>query len=113
MFSSNTVPGDSHFQQKHQIRHTERPLPLVLVVVHRGVQTVDAITIIHLTICNNNGNNTLSTKKYSARFTHLKPKQNDTKEYARFSFCGLTDSFAKQQKLSGINYFKYFASCLL
>jgi hypothetical protein len=74
MCSSDTVPGDSHFPQKHQIRHTERPLPLVLVVAHRRVQAVDAITVVHLTICNNNENNALSMRKYSARLTCLKPK---------------------------------------
>jgi hypothetical protein len=73
-FSSNTVPGDSHFQQKHQIRYMERPLPLVLVVAHRRVQAIDVITVVHLTIYNNNGNNALSTRKYSARLIHLKPK---------------------------------------
>jgi hypothetical protein len=26
-FSSDTVPGDSQVQQKHQVRHTERPCP--------------------------------------------------------------------------------------
>jgi hypothetical protein len=49
-------------------------MPLVLVVAHRRVQTVDAITVIHLTIYNNNGNNALSTRKYSARLTHFKLK---------------------------------------
>jgi hypothetical protein len=58
-------------------------LPLVLVVAHHRVQTVDAITIIHLTIYNNNGNNALSTRRYSARLTHHKPEINDIKEYAR------------------------------
>jgi hypothetical protein len=47
-------------------------MPLVLVVAHRKVQIVDAITVIHLTICNNNGNNTLSMRKYSSRLTRLK-----------------------------------------
>jgi hypothetical protein len=74
MFSSDTVSGDSHFRQKHQIRYTKRPLPLVLVIAHRRVQAVDAITVVHLTSCNNNGNNALSTTKYSARLIRLKPK---------------------------------------
>jgi hypothetical protein len=74
MFSSDTMLGDSHFQQKHQIRPTERPLPLVLVVVYRRVLAVDAMTVVYMTICNNNGNNALSTRKYSARLTRLKPK---------------------------------------
>jgi hypothetical protein len=74
MFSSDTVLGDNHFQQKHHIRYTERLLPLVPVVAHRRVQAVDAITVVHLIICNNNGNNALSTGKYLARLTHLKPK---------------------------------------
>jgi hypothetical protein len=72
-------------------------MPLVLVVTHRRVQAVDAITIVHLTICNNNGNNALSIRKYSARLTRLKLKQSDTKEYARLSFSGLADSFVKEQ----------------
>jgi hypothetical protein len=58
-------------------------LPLVLVVAHHRVQTVDAIPIIHLTICNNNGNNALSTRRYSARLTYHKPEINDTKEHGR------------------------------
>jgi hypothetical protein len=58
-------------------------LPLVLVIAHRQVQTVDAIPIIHLTICNNNGNNALSTRRYSARLSHHKPEINGTKEHAR------------------------------
>jgi hypothetical protein len=74
MFSLDKVSGDSHFQQKYQIRYTERPLSLVLVVAHCRVQAVDVITVVHLTICNNNGINALSTRKYSARLTRLKPK---------------------------------------
>jgi hypothetical protein len=74
-------------------------LPLVLVVTHRWIQAVDAIAVVHLTIYNINGNNTLSTRKYSARLTRLKPKQSDTKEYARLSFSGLANSFAK-----GVSY---------
>jgi hypothetical protein len=58
-------------------------LPLVLVVAHHQIQTVDAITIVHLTICNNNGNNALSMRRYSARLTRHKQEINDTKEYAR------------------------------
>jgi hypothetical protein len=49
-------------------------MPLVLVIAHRRVQTVDAITVVHLTISNNNRNNALSTRKYSARLTLLKLK---------------------------------------
>jgi hypothetical protein len=49
-------------------------MPLVLVITHRRVHAVDAITVVHLAICNNNGNNTLSTIKYSARLTRLKLK---------------------------------------
>jgi hypothetical protein len=47
-------------------------MPLVLVVAHRMIQAVDAITVVHLTICNNNGNNALSMRKYTARLTLLK-----------------------------------------
>jgi hypothetical protein len=46
-------------------------MPLVLVVAHHRVQAVDAITEVHLTICNNNKNNALSTRKYSARLADL------------------------------------------
>jgi hypothetical protein len=49
-------------------------MPLVLIVAHRGIQTVDAISIVHLVICNNNGNKTLSMRMYSARLTRLKRK---------------------------------------
>jgi hypothetical protein len=59
-------------------------MPLVLVVAYRRVQAVDAITVVHLTICNNNGNNALSTRKYSARLTVLNEK-SDIKEYVRLS----------------------------
>jgi hypothetical protein len=70
-------------------------LPLVLVVAHRRIQAVNAIAIVHLTICNNNGNNALSTRRYSAKLTRLKPEISDTKEHARLSLMGLTNSFAK------------------
>jgi hypothetical protein len=69
---------------------------MVLVVVHRWINTVDAVTIVHLTIYNNNGNKALSTRIYSAKLIHLKLKYCDTKEYARLSFSGLADSFAKR-----------------
>ena len=61
-------------------------MPLVLVVAHSWVETVDAVTIVHLTIYNNNGNKALSMRMYSARLTRLKQKISDTKEYARLSF---------------------------
>jgi hypothetical protein len=48
--------------------------PLVLVVAHRWVETVDVVTMVYLTIYNNNGNKALSTRRYSARLTHLKRK---------------------------------------
>ena len=54
-FSSDTMPVGSHLQQKHQMRDTDRPLPLVLVVTHRRVQAVNAIAVVHLTNCNNKG----------------------------------------------------------
>jgi hypothetical protein len=47
---------------------------MVLVVAHREIQTVDAIYIVHLAICNNNGNKALSTRMYLARLTRLKQK---------------------------------------
>jgi hypothetical protein len=49
-------------------------MPLVLVVSHRRVQAVDAIIVVHLTICNNNRNNALGIRKYSNRLNHLKLK---------------------------------------
>jgi hypothetical protein len=49
-------------------------MPIVLVVTHRRIHAVDAIAVVHMTIYNNNGNNALSTRKYSARLTRLKPK---------------------------------------
>jgi hypothetical protein len=68
---------------------------MVLVVAHRWIQTVNEIAKVHLTICNNNGNNALSTRRYSARLTRLKPELSDTKEHARLSLVGLADSCAK------------------
>jgi hypothetical protein len=47
-------------------------MPLVPVVAHHRVHAVDAITVVHLTIYNNNRNNALSTRKYLARLIHLK-----------------------------------------
>jgi hypothetical protein len=94
-FSSDTVPVGSHLQQKHQMRDMEWPLLLVLVVAHRRIQAVNAIAVVHLTICNNNGNNALSTRRYSARLTRLKPEIIDTKEHARLSLVGLANLVAK------------------
>jgi hypothetical protein len=99
--SSDTVPVSSHLQQKHHMRNTEWPLPLVLVVTHRRIQTVDAIPIVHQTICNNNGNNALSTRRYLARLTRRKPEISDTKELARLSLVGLANSVVKS-----IRYYK-------
>jgi hypothetical protein len=36
---------------------------MVLVVAHGRVETVDAISIVHLAIYNNNGNKALSTRR--------------------------------------------------
>jgi hypothetical protein len=43
------------------------------LLVHGGTEAVLAIALINCTICNN-GNKTLSTRRYSARLTHHKPK---------------------------------------
>jgi hypothetical protein len=50
-------------------------MPLVLVVVHRWVETVDAVTIVHLIIYNNNGNKALSMRIYLASL----PASNENK----------------------------------
>jgi hypothetical protein len=76
-------------------------LSLVLVVAHRWIHAVNAVVVVHLTICNNNGNNALSTRRYSARLTRRKPKISDTKEHARVSLVGLANSVAKS-----IRYYK-------
>jgi hypothetical protein len=49
-------------------------MPLVLIIAHRGIQTVDAIFIVHLAIYNNNGKKALSMRMYSARLIRLKRK---------------------------------------
>jgi hypothetical protein len=54
------------------IDKTESDHALGLSITHRRVKTVDAIPIIHLAICNNNGNKALSTRMYSARLTRHK-----------------------------------------
>jgi hypothetical protein len=76
-------------------------MPLVLVVAHRWIEAVNAIAVVHLTIYNNNGNNALRTRRYSARLTRLKPKISDTKEHARLSLVGSANSVAKS-----ISYYK-------
>ena len=42
-------------------------------LIHGGIEAVLTIAVIDGTICNN-GNKTLSTRKYSARLTHHKPE---------------------------------------
>jgi hypothetical protein len=76
-------------------------MSLVLVVTHRWIQAVNVVAVVYLTICNNNGNNALSMRRYSARLTRLKPKISDTKEHARLSLVGLANSVAKS-----ISYYK-------
>ena len=73
---------------------------MVLVVAHRWVETVDVVTIVHLTIYNNNGNKALSMRMYSARLTRLKQKISDTKEYVRLSLGGLARLICEKHKLS-------------
>jgi len=73
---------------------------LVLVVAHSWVEIVDAVTIVHLTICKNNGNKALSTRIYSARLIRHKQKISDTKEYAMLSFGGLAILICEKHKLS-------------
>jgi hypothetical protein len=88
-------------------------LPLVLVVAHRRIQAVNAIAVIHLTICNYNGKNALSTRKYSARLTRLKLEISDIKWHVRLFLVGLADSFAKsisyykETNLSTLHHFYY------
>jgi hypothetical protein len=48
-------------------------MPLVLIITHRRIQVVDIVAIVHLPICNK-WEQTLSTRRYSARLTHLKLK---------------------------------------
>ena len=45
------------------------------LLIHSGIEAILAIAVIDGTICNN-GNKTLSTKRYSARLTHHKPEIN-------------------------------------
>ena len=52
------------------------------LLIHGGIEAILAIAVIDGTICNN-GNETLSTRRYSARLTHHKPEINDSKDYAR------------------------------
>jgi Leu/Phe-tRNA-protein transferase len=44
------------------------------------------------------GNKTLSTRKYSARLTRLKPKINDTKEHARLYKWGWLDNILHKKR---------------
>jgi hypothetical protein len=48
----NKVPVRIIFQQKHQTRRREWPLPMVLSFSHRRIKAVDTVAVIHLPICN-------------------------------------------------------------
>jgi hypothetical protein len=61
-------------------------MPLVLVVSHRRIQAVGAITVVHLAIYNNNGNNALSMKRYSARLTRLNKNKVTPRSMQGFLF---------------------------
>ena len=52
------------------------------LVVHGGIEAVLAKAVINCIIYNN-GNKTLSTRRYSARLTRHKPEINDSEDYAR------------------------------
>ena len=50
-------------------------MPTGSLLIHGGIEAVLGIAMIDGTICNN-GNKTLSTRRYSARLTHHKPEIN-------------------------------------
>ena len=52
------------------------------LLIHGGTEVVLVIAVINYTICNN-GNKTLSMRRYSARLTPHKLEINDSKDYAR------------------------------
>ena len=50
-------------------------MPAQCSLIHGGIEAILAIAMIDGAICNN-GNKTLSTRRYSARLTHHKPEIN-------------------------------------
>ena len=59
-----------HHPQKHIEGLLKMPTQGSLLI-HGGIETILAIALIDGTICNN-GNKTLSMRRYSARLTHRK-----------------------------------------
>jgi len=68
------VPTHDHHPQKHIEGLLKMPAQGSLLI-HGGIEAVLAISMIHYAIYYN-GNKTLSTRRYSARLTHHKPKIN-------------------------------------
>ena len=70
--SSGIVPTHDHHPQKHIEELLKMPAQGSLLI-DGGIEAILAIAVIDGTICNN-GNKTLSMRRYSARLTHHKPK---------------------------------------
>ena len=52
------------------------------LLIDGGIEAILAISMID-GMTGNNGNKTLSTRRYSAKLTHHKQKKSDSKDYAR------------------------------
>ena len=68
------MPTHDHHPQKHIEGLLKIPAQASLVI-HGGIEAILAIAVIDGTIYNN-GNKTLSTRRYSARLTCHKPEIN-------------------------------------
>ena len=68
------MPTHDHNPQKHIRRIIKMPAQGSLLI-HGGIEAVLEIAVIDGTIYNN-GNKTLSIRRYSARLTHHKPEIN-------------------------------------
>ena len=76
-----------------------------LLLVHGGTESVLAIAMINCTICNN-GNKTLSTRRYSARLINHKTKKKVTPRIMQGSISGasLTTFCIKSLPIQVYNY---------
>jgi hypothetical protein len=68
------VPTHDHHPQKHIEGLLKMPAQGSLLI-HGGIDAILVIAVIDGAICNN-GNKTLSTRRYSTRLTHHKPEIN-------------------------------------
>ena len=75
------------------------------LLIHGGIEAVLAIAMINCAICNN-GNKTLSMRRYSARLTIINQKQSDSKDYARLYKWRWLDIILQKKRLTHLYNYK-------